>query len=162
MVLSLATKALPHHHQNGFLQVTNEWNLPGLLLPTSSAYSAQSQLLCLYTQLYFCKDQPIWPMLNDQGLISILGSLYFHDLQSDSKNGYTFATVYSSKCVSVFLNQTLVRFIPSTCKFFPTIVKCPKIAGSQAPIVLNTPLICMFLSLFCFICFLTVNSDEQK
>ena len=23
------------------------------------------------------------------------------------KNGYTFATVYSSKCVSIFLNQTL-------------------------------------------------------
>ena len=24
------------------------------------------------------------------------------------KNGYTFTTVYSSKCVTVFLNQTLV------------------------------------------------------
>ena len=26
---------------------------------------------------------------------------------SDAKNGYTFATVYSNKCVSVFLHQTL-------------------------------------------------------
>ena len=26
---------------------------------------------------------------------------------SDAKNGYTFATVYSNKCVSVFLHQTI-------------------------------------------------------
>ena len=26
---------------------------------------------------------------------------------SDSKNGYTFASVYRSKCVTVFLNQTI-------------------------------------------------------
>ena len=29
-------------------------------------------------------------------------------IKSVSKNGYTFAIVYSSKCVTVFLKQTLV------------------------------------------------------
>ena len=29
------------------------------------------------------------------------------------KNGYTFAIVYSSKCVTIFLNQTLAKFLLS-------------------------------------------------
>ena len=32
-------------------------------------------------------------------------------LTSDSKNGYTFVTEYSSKCVTVFLNQTIVTLM---------------------------------------------------
>ena len=44
----------------------------------------------------------------------------------NKKNGYTFAIVYCSKCVTVFLNQTLVSFFGkiliwtiSTKKLFP-------------------------------------------
>ena len=31
------------------------------------------------------------------------------------KNGYTFATVYSSKCVSVFLHQTISKNVINIC-----------------------------------------------
>ena len=68
-------------------------------LPTLNVWSHCTDMLTFYFRYLFSRGH----------VDSVLeqGHIVFGLLTSDSKNGYTFATVYNSKYVSVFLHQTI-------------------------------------------------------